>query len=329
MNDEFSTSLEEELATLSPPPLGDLVGQAARRGRRIRRVRMIGGAAASVAAVATVAALLGTLGSGPQHTADLAGAAAALSTAPTPLPGDPPPPSAAPDPGGAAVASPSASPSSSAGPSANPSTTPAPTGLAPGSPPPSRSGADLPSTHPVPPPTGGAITTAPLPTPSAGGTVPTTPDGLVAEVVAALPGRPATGPYAAVGRDANGQASAQVYLNDSRGTSMVRVFLTSGALDCSSGCGTDGRGQPYQVSHESGNCIQSTVVTTQHPDGSLVTVQLSTCLAWNGSQNPASFEALSQDQAVQLAGDPSIGILEPAAQAARAGTEYGSLPTFH
>ncbi|WP_457031545.1 hypothetical protein [Kitasatospora sp. P5_F3] len=61
---EFHHTLDTELAALTTPPLGDLVGLAARGGRRKRRLRAAGAAFGSVTAVAALAVLVGSLGTG-------------------------------------------------------------------------------------------------------------------------------------------------------------------------------------------------------------------------------------------------------------------------
>jgi hypothetical protein len=166
--------------------------------------------------------------------------------------------------------------------------------------------------------------------------VPTTPLSLLAATVKALPGNPRTSHYGADPADPSGAIAAQVYQTDSRGTSMVRVFLSKadGPLSCDGSSfpcqvATDGQGLKYTVLHVPNNPIQSTVVTVLHADGSLVTVQLSTRLANDGTGNlPLSFEALSTDQAEHLAADPSIGMTMPAQQVAQAAQQYADTPTF-
>ncbi|MDH6113292.1 hypothetical protein P3T36_001824 [Kitasatospora sp. MAP12-15] len=107
MND-FRTDLGDELSMLSAPPLGDIVGAAARDGRRTRRVRGFGAAVGSALALTAVVALAGgALGSTGQHTAELS--AAAGPAAPVSAPGSAPVP---------APASPSTTPVTSPAPAA-------------------------------------------------------------------------------------------------------------------------------------------------------------------------------------------------------------------
>jgi hypothetical protein len=290
MTDEFRTTLSEELSSLTPPPLGDLVGQAARRGRRARRVRMITATAGSVAAVATVAALLaGTMGSGARPAVELAGPAAAVAG--------------------------SASPSTAGNPSPNPSTS-----------------ADAPaSTHPS---SGASAGTGASTRPGPGADLqPATPEALVMAVVNAMPKQGTVGPYAVGASDPGsqpGDLAVQVYQTDSRGTSMVRVFTSKSPMNCvTEQCETNSHGVQYRVLHEAGNCIQSSVISVEHADGTLVTVQQSTCLAWTGSANPKSFEMLTEDQAAQLAADPAISTrMSPDTLAQGAALYGGKLGSF-
>ncbi|MDH6140996.1 hypothetical protein P3T35_003009 [Kitasatospora sp. GP30] len=303
MNDEFSSALSEELSGLSEPPIGDLVGQAARRGRRIRRFRAAG-ATVAVAAVATVAALITGSLAGPGHSdPQQVGVAAATRTS-GPVPTAPPSAS-----GPASTTPPTALPnpsSSASGPMATPG------GNAPASASP-----------------GAAVSNPAL--------VPATPLSLLAAVVKALPGNPQTSHYGADPADPSGELAAQAYQTDSRGTSMVRVFLSKadGPLSCDGSTfpcqvATDGQGLKYRVMHVPDNSIQSTVVTVLHTDGSLVTVQLSTRLANDGTGTlPLSFEALTVDQAEHLAADPSISMTMPEQQVAQAAQQYANTPTFN
>ncbi|KQV04519.1 MULTISPECIES: hypothetical protein [unclassified Kitasatospora] len=80
--DGFHRALDSELATLTAPPLGDLVGLAARGGRRKRRLRAAGAALGSVTAVAALAVLVGSLGTGPAQSTAVGPAAGPPAAAP-------------------------------------------------------------------------------------------------------------------------------------------------------------------------------------------------------------------------------------------------------
>ncbi|MER5866034.1 hypothetical protein [Kitasatospora sp. NPDC002040] len=80
---EFHHALDTELAALTAPALGDLVGLAAKGGRRKRRLRAAGAAVGSVTAVAALALLVGSLGTGPAQSTT-AGPATGLGPAAAP-----------------------------------------------------------------------------------------------------------------------------------------------------------------------------------------------------------------------------------------------------
>lgn len=82
MND-FRTDLGDELSMLSAPPLGDIVGAAARSGRKVRRVRRVGSVVGSAVALTAVVALAGgALGNTGGHTAELSAAAGPAASSP-------------------------------------------------------------------------------------------------------------------------------------------------------------------------------------------------------------------------------------------------------
>ncbi|WP_371496065.1 hypothetical protein OG871_10045 [Kitasatospora sp. NBC_00374] len=286
MIEDFRDSLNEELSGLAEPPLGDLVGTAARRGRsRVRRNRVVGAAAGSVVAVAAVTALLlGPLGAGRVHTPPVA--AGGTSTGPTVAP--PTAPATAPPTGAAA------------GPDADAS--------------------------------GGPPTEEPVVQP-----VNVTATAVLAAVLDALPvGK--TDHYA-VNPPVLG---AQVYLNTGRGAGLIRVFVGTSPADLSA-CGSpskpgsaerrtcfaDRRGQSTIVDTDvEGNCLSSTSVISAREDGTTVHVVLGTCLAWDGTANPPGVPALTVDQAVELAGDPSIGARMDPDFVQVADKRFPALPSF-
>ncbi len=93
---EFRSALSDELSELEPPPLGDLVGTAVRKGRRTRRLRTAAAVAGPAVAVAAIATLLAvTLGGpgGPKSVGPAAHAGGA-DAAPTPAGGAAPVPTA-------------------------------------------------------------------------------------------------------------------------------------------------------------------------------------------------------------------------------------------
>jgi eukaryotic-like serine/threonine-protein kinase len=62
------------------------------------------------------------------------------------------------------------------------------------------------------------------------------------------------------------------------------------------------------VQRLAGNCIQDVVVRADWSDGTHVSVDVSTCLPWNGSENPESPPPLTVAEARKLVADPRWGI---------------------
>ncbi|MGF1427507.1 hypothetical protein [Kitasatospora sp. LaBMicrA B282] len=170
-------------------------------------------------------------------------------------------------------------------------------------------------------------TTAAAPA-NSGPMVPVTAPALLAAVVQALPAglradhfevgpASATDPYPSV--------FAQVHTPAGTGQIGVSMYPSNGPLTCSDAgtCHTDSAGEPVQVQHEAGNCIQNTVVTVQRHEGFTLQVQISSCLF---AGNVPAVSALTQDQAVALAGDPAITTRMPASFVRAAGARYPDLP---
>ncbi|MFE0459107.1 hypothetical protein ACFW1A_07565 [Kitasatospora sp. NPDC058965] len=162
------------------------------------------------------------------------------------------------------------------------------------------------------------------------GTVPTSPEALLAALLHALPTGGTTGTYAGEASSGPDWTVAQTYRTTAAGTGMIRVFLHTADPDraCgpSDGCFRDRRGQAVRVEHVPGNCIEDTVVLVTHPDGTEVQLDLSTCLAWDGRANLPGVRALTEDQAVEVAGDPAISRLMTPAQGAAAARQFPQLP---
>lgn len=189
---------------------------------------------------------------------------------------------------------------------------------------------------PVPAATPSSTPTVANTTP-AGNLVPTNGKVVLAAVLKALPAGVKTSNYAVdnAGKSGNEihQDMAQTYVTTSKGTGMIRVFLSPAepgekATPCAAPleCSKDSKGEQVYVSHNKTNAIQDTLVTVAHADGSAVMVQLSSVLAWNGSENPPGIVALTVDQAVAVASDPALSTqVDPAAVAA-ANAQFPSVP---
>jgi eukaryotic-like serine/threonine-protein kinase len=68
--------------------------------------------------------------------------------------------------------------------------------------------------------------------------------------------------------------------------------------------GHRGNRPAVEVTRAAGNCVQDLVVTATWGDGTRVQVQDSTCLPWNGTDNPAAPPPLTTEEAVRVASDP-------------------------
>ncbi|TQF03126.1 hypothetical protein E6W39_13775 [Kitasatospora acidiphila] len=293
MNDEFSSALSEELSGLSEPPIGDLVGQAARRGRRIRRFRAAG-ATVAVAAVATVAALLtGSLG-GPGHSdAQQVGVAAAPSS------------------GAPSSARPSASttPSNSAPPTA------APSASSPTSPPSSSASASG---------SGGSLvqtTTASL----LAAVVKALPAGMTTDHYQADPPQPPVtlDPSVFLYLHSGGE-TGRIGVSPFKADTVPACQVPDGEHDVTIRCYTDPAGDQVQVLTNTGNCIQHNTVIVYRRDGIGVGIDLSSC--FKNSPDGSAALVLSQDQAIALATNPLIDVKMPESFVQTANATYPNLP---
>ncbi|KJK57829.1 hypothetical protein [Saccharothrix sp. ST-888] len=270
--DDFREVLSDELSLEPPPPLlGGMIEEAARAGRRTRRVRMWTAVAGSATAIAVVAVLLGVVtNKGPAAGGGPARLdAAAGSGAP-----------AVPQTSGAA---------SAAAPSAAPSTALPPT-----------SGAS-PTVNPASSRTG-------VPgTPPDDGKVPATAPGLLQQLLSLLPPGQ-TSHYAGNGGD---EPLVQTYLTTAAGTGMIRLSVhpIAGRMVCDGGtpkCVTDAAGRIVQVYHMEGNCVQSTGLLADRGDGTVVQIDLGSCLNYQDDRNRPGVQALTVEQAIAIAENPAV-----------------------
>jgi hypothetical protein len=128
------------------------------------------------------------------------------------------------------------------------------------------------------------------------------------------------------GVSADNDLLVQLYLDDGDGPALVRVSL--------------GRDLPFgdepprggtanvTISRTPDDCLHDTVVGAEWPDGSVVRVDVPTCLAFDGVQNPPSRAALSVDQAVRVATDPRWGTTMGADLVDAGARRFGALPVF-
>jgi hypothetical protein len=118
----------------------------------------------------------------------------------------------------------------------------------------------------------------------------------------------------------------QLYLDVGDGPAMVRVALgkDTGYADSPVRGGT----ATVTVTREPGNCVQDTVVGAAWPDGTLVEVDVASCLAFDGRQNRPARPALTTDQAIRVATDPRWGLTMDDQLVSRAAARFPILPVF-
>jgi hypothetical protein len=118
----------------------------------------------------------------------------------------------------------------------------------------------------------------------------------------------------------------QLYLDDGAGPAMVRV-----EVDKSAPFGDEpprGGTASVTIRHMPDNCVESTAVDAEWPDGTLVQVDVATCLDWDGSQNAPSRAALTVDEAVRVAADPRWGVTMDRSLVALGAEEFPKIPVF-
>jgi len=124
--------------------------------------------------------------------------------------------------------------------------------------------------------------------------------------------------------------AAQVNVKTPEGLGMMRIFVGTASPDakCAAidGCHRDKYGQQVRVTHVDNNCIQNTLVTVGHADGTAVTVQLASCLAWDGKANRPGVLPLTEEAAVELAGNPAFHNTMTPAQGEAAAARFPALP---
>ncbi|WP_327071343.1 hypothetical protein [Kitasatospora sp. NBC_01302] len=287
MTNESDNATGQEPARAGKPRSGGPVGPAVPRMRRLQLV----GAATAVLVLATMSACSG-------HTGGHRSGHAAAGATPAGPPSAPATPSTA-------LSSPTASPAP--GDTATAAGSPSPTGGA-------ATGPAVPSTAATPAPSG------PL--------VPVTAPALLAAVVQALPTGLTADHFEADPPSTNDpypSVYAQVHTPDGTGQLGVSMYPSTGALTCpdTGTCPTDPAGDPVQVQHEPGNCIQNTVITVQRHEGFTLAVQISSCLL---AGNTPAVPALTQDQATALAGNPALTTKMPASYVQSANAQYPHLP---
>lgn len=168
----------------------------------------------------------------------------------------------------------------------------------------------------------------------AGPKSPTTAAAIVYRLTQLLPAGRTSG-YAG-----SGSLFGQIFLDRGQGTGMLRLDISkdtrivppkciaSSSPDISQECRTLPNGAHVTIIRIPGNCIQSLVVDVDHGDGVGVQLNVATCLAWNGHENPPGVEALTEAEAIQIAADPSWGVTMDSALVATGAQRFPHLPTF-
>jgi hypothetical protein len=316
MDDEFSSALSEELSQLIEPPVGDLVGQAARRGRRIRRLRTVGAAVAVVTAV-TVAALVGGSLTGAHGGSRRIDAATTIAASP----------SASADPSAPATPGASATPNASGTPNA--SATPNASGS------PNASGT----------PNASGLPSASASASADGSLVPVTEAGLLQAVASSLPAGMTVASYSANPPMPPDMDVPSVFLHLNTGSGAGRIGVTAFKADTAPACEvpknghgtpmpgvtidcfTDTANEQVQVLTNPTNAAQANTVTVYRHDGVAVAIDLSSSVMMSDGRYQAAPGTPTVAQAITLADNAAINYRMPAAYVQAAAAKYPHIPT--
>lgn len=117
----------------------------------------------------------------------------------------------------------------------------------------------------------------------------------------------------------------QLYLDDGGGPGMVRVEVGKNppVVDEPPRSGS----VSVTISHMPDNCVQTTTVDAMWPDGTLVRVDVATCLTRDGANEPTR-AALTADQAVRVATDPRWGVTMDRQLVATGAKRFPGVPVF-
>jgi uncharacterized membrane protein YgcG len=83
-------------------------------------------------------------------------------------------------------------------------------------------------------------------------------------------------------------------------------------------CSTLPSGANVLTTRISDNCIEPLVIDVDHGDGTVVEIDVATCLVWNGHSNPPTNMAITAAQALQIAANPAWGTSQMDAAVVRA-----------
>jgi hypothetical protein len=163
-----------------------------------------------------------------------------------------------------------------------------------------------------------------------------TPAGVLELLTKNLP-KGKTSHYAGVVEQ--GDVTVQTYLDRGDGPGMIRLSVMTRTMaqltSKRSVLKKDawiplGNGTEYQSLNSPGNCIQHTTVYVRHADDTLLQFDLSTCLAWNGTDNVGSPQILTVREAAEVGADPRWGVkIDPALNKQGAATFPHLSTNFH
>ena len=145
----------------------------------------------------------------------------------------------------------------------------------------------------------------------AGPKAPTSSAAILDELLKLLPPG-ATSHYAFDG------LGAETYLDGASGLGTIRLSLFKGSLNpdaCTSAvpsdmtrtCSTLPGGATVLTTRISDNCIEPLVIDVDHGAGTVVEIDVATCLPWNGQRNPSAHMAITAAQALRIAESPAWG----------------------
>jgi len=159
-----------------------------------------------------------------------------------------------------------------------------------------------------------------------------TPAGLLQEVVDLLPKVGITDPVdGAVMSD--GSLFVQATVNAAKGPWMFRVWVVMGAAqDPNPKLGETGRTLPDGTRLVFGglpsNCAEHRYVVAYRTDGSVASVRIANCLAWDGTGNAPAVPQMTDSQAIALVTDPALGVTLNRAVVEAGNVRYGHAPMF-
>jgi hypothetical protein len=128
-------------------------------------------------------------------------------------------------------------------------------------------------------------------------------------------------PYALQFRLDRGHGAGEVQIDIAPNTPLGTCPI-GGGLTCQNE--TAPGGAPAQVIGNSTNCVETTSVSVDHGGGLVVTIYEATCLPWNGTTNPPCPPALTSQEAIAIAADPSWGTQMPSSLVAAADAKYST-----